>query len=263
MQQLGINWPAGAPLSVGMLVINLAVGVVLALALRWHFERFGSTLSNRSEFAQVFPFILLTTVLIISVVKSSLALSLGLVGALSIVRFRTPIKEPEELAYLFMAIAMGLGLGADQLVPTVVASAIILAVIGLLRRSRQGKEPRNLYLSLEWQTPDSSEQPIRQLQSVIPRGHVPCGQARWRAGGDVLRRRSPHGQRVRNGRRPGAKLPRHGSHLHRSESDAEHLAVCPDGLQRRRGVAVRSAACRRLRLSVVGAPRTDAHRERD
>ena len=136
MQQLGIDWPAGAPLSVGMLVINLAVGVVLALALRWHFERFGSTLSNRSEFAQVFPLIVLTTVLIISVVKSSLALSLGLVGALSIVRFRTPIKEPEELAYLFMAIAMGLGLGADQLVPTVVASVIILAVIGLLRRSR-------------------------------------------------------------------------------------------------------------------------------
>lgn len=177
MQQLGINWPAGAPLSVGMLVINLAVGVVLALALRWHFERFGSTLSNRSEFAQVFPFILLTTVLIISVVKSSLALSLGLVGALSIVRFRTPIKEPEELAYLFMAIAMGLGLGADQLVPTVVASAIILVVIGLLRRSRQGKEPRNLYLSLEWQTPDSSEQPIRQLQSVIAR-HVTSGDLR-------------------------------------------------------------------------------------
>ena len=63
-------------------------------------------MSNREEFAQVFPFILLTTVLIISVVKSSLALSLGLVGALSIVRFRTPIKEPEELAYLFVAIAM-------------------------------------------------------------------------------------------------------------------------------------------------------------
>ena len=46
--------------------------------------------------------------------KIFLALSLGLVGALSIVRFRTPIKEPEELAYIFLAIAIGLALGADQ-----------------------------------------------------------------------------------------------------------------------------------------------------
>ena len=56
----------------------------------------------------------MTTLLVIAVVKSSLALSLGLVGALSIVRFRTPIKEPEELAYIFLAIALGLCLGADQ-----------------------------------------------------------------------------------------------------------------------------------------------------
>ena len=86
-----------APLSLTALVINLGVGVLLSILLRWHFKHFGSTLSNREEFSQVCPFILLTTILIITVVKSSLALSLGLVGALSIVRFRTPIKEPEEL----------------------------------------------------------------------------------------------------------------------------------------------------------------------
>ena len=85
-----------APLSIPNLILNLSIGIVLSLILRWHFQRFGSTLSNRSEFNLVFPFVLLTTVLIITVVKSSLALSLGLVGALSIVRFRTPIKEPED-----------------------------------------------------------------------------------------------------------------------------------------------------------------------
>ena len=90
MDQFAVQLPTGAPLSLVNLLINLAVGTLLALLLRWHFERFGSTLSNREEFAGVFPFILLTTTLIITVVKSSLALSLGLVGALSIVRFRTP-----------------------------------------------------------------------------------------------------------------------------------------------------------------------------
>lgn len=46
-------------------------------------------------------------------VESSLALSLGLVGALSIVRFRAAIKEPEEIVYLFFCIALGLALGAE------------------------------------------------------------------------------------------------------------------------------------------------------
>jgi hypothetical protein len=149
MDQLAFQLPSGAPLNLVTLLMNLGIGILLALILRWHFERFGSTLSNRAEFAQVFPFILLTTILIITVVKSSLALSLGLVGALSIVRFRTPIKEPEELAYLFMAIAMGLGLGADQTVSTTVASLVILATIALLRWTRRTRQDRNLYLSVD------------------------------------------------------------------------------------------------------------------
>ena len=137
-----------APLSLTSLIINLGVGVFLSILLRLHFKYFGSTLSNREEFSQVCPFILLTTILIITVVKSSLALSLGLVGALSIVRFRTPIKEPEELAYLFIAIAMGLGLGADQRIPTLVAGPLILIVMAVFKWSRkenQKKESLSLY----------------------------------------------------------------------------------------------------------------------
>jgi len=143
-----INFFSSEPLSITSLLLNLGIGFLLALVLRWHFRRFGSTLSNRQEFDQVIPFILLTTVLIISVVKSSLALSLGLVGALSIVRFRTPIKEPEELAYLFMAIAIGLGLGAAQTIATVIASVGILAAMAMLGWNKQENENKNLYLSI-------------------------------------------------------------------------------------------------------------------
>jgi hypothetical protein len=177
MEQFNLNLPAGAPLSLVALLLNLAVGLVLSLVLRWHFERFGSTLSNRGEFAQVFPFIVLTTVLIITVVKSSLALSLGLVGALSIVRFRTPIKEPEELAYLFMAIAMGLGLGANQTVPTVVAGLVIMGIVALLRWARSGRESRNLYLSIDWPSEEEREPRLDSLNEVIGR-HVATGDLR-------------------------------------------------------------------------------------
>jgi hypothetical protein len=163
---------ANAPLSITALLINLGVGVVLSILIRWHFKVFGSTLSNREEFTQVCPFILLTTILIITVVKSSLALSLGLVGALSIVRFRTPIKEPEELAYLFISIAMGLGLGADQTIPTVVAGPIILAVMAVFKWTRRDSKKKNLYLSLDWKNNDGKETDLLNRFNQIIGNHV-------------------------------------------------------------------------------------------
>ena len=57
---------------------------------------------------------------------------MGLVGALSIVRFRTPIKEPEELAYIFLSIALGLALGADQREAAVIGVIIVLVVISVI-----------------------------------------------------------------------------------------------------------------------------------
>ena len=90
----------------------------------------------------------LTTTVIITVVKSSLALSLGLVGALSIVRFRAAIKEPEELAYLFLTIAIGLGLGADQRMVTIVAFFVIILLIGIIHLFRKPYENQNLYLTV-------------------------------------------------------------------------------------------------------------------
>jgi hypothetical protein len=167
-----LNTVSSAPLSISALLINLGVGVVLSILIRWHFKTFGSTLSNREEFTQVCPFILLTTILIITVVKSSLALSLGLVGALSIVRFRTPIKEPEELAYLFISIAMGLGLGADQTVPTIVAGPIILAVMAVFKWTRRDSKKKNLYLSLDWKSNDGKESNLLNRFNQIIGKHV-------------------------------------------------------------------------------------------
>lgn len=138
------------PLSITSLLGHMAIGLVLALVLQWHFRRFASTLSNREAFSKVFPFILLTTLLIIMVVKSSLALSLGLVGALSIVRFRTPIKEPEELGYLFICIAIGLGLGAEQTLPTIAGATFIIVIASLIGLRTRRRENKNLYLSVNW-----------------------------------------------------------------------------------------------------------------
>lgn len=167
IDQLNLNLFSGDPLSLTALLVNLLVGFLMGGLIYWHFRRFGSTLSNRNEFGKVLPFILVTTILIISIVKSSLALSLGLVGALSIVRFRTPIKEPEELAYLFLAIAIGLGLGADQTVATIVVALLILVFIAAVRWKLWSNEPRGLYLSVDWSETNVSNVSIDAVNDVI------------------------------------------------------------------------------------------------
>lgn len=164
-----ISLTEAAPLSIGSLLLNLAVGAILSLVLKIHFKKFGSTLSNREEFGNIFPFILLTTVLVISIVKSSLALSLGLVGALSIVRFRTPIKEPEELAYLFIAIAIGLGLGANQTMPTIASSIFILLVMSILKFANKKSKEKNMFLTIDYKpgTKLNKEDIVQKLNHVI------------------------------------------------------------------------------------------------
>ena len=176
------------PLSIVSLVLHLGIGAVLSILLRWHFRKFGSTLSNREEFGQVFPFVLLTTILIISIVKSSLALSLGLVGALSIVRFRTPIKEPEELAYLFIAIAIGLGLGAEQTLATVVAGIIILGFMALFKQRGKGSKGKNIYLSIDWHVKDQEipEKCLNKFVEIITKHSNKSDLRRFDIRGDCL-----------------------------------------------------------------------------
>ncbi len=130
------------------LVLSLGIAALLGVILGQVYIHFGHALSNRRLFARNFLVLVVTTTLIISIVRSSMALSLGLVGALSIVRFRAAIKEPEELAFLFLAISTGLGLGAGQALVTIVALSVILGLIIVRGLFRQGPTQPNLYLTV-------------------------------------------------------------------------------------------------------------------
>ena len=102
---------------------------VLSSLVSLHYNKFFPHISRSQSMGKTLIMISTITFLIITVVKSSLALSLGLVGALSIIRFRTPIKEPFELSYLFMSIAIGLGYGANQWLPTSIVIIFSLVVL--------------------------------------------------------------------------------------------------------------------------------------
>ncbi len=121
-------------------VLSLIFASILSFFIQLFYIKYSSSLSNRKEFSKNFVILAVTTCIVIMIVKSSLALSLGLVGALSIVRFRAAIKEPEELVYLFLIIAIGLGCGANQLIITTVG--IIFALILIILYSGYTKNSR-------------------------------------------------------------------------------------------------------------------------
>jgi len=108
--------------------LSLFVLIVLALFIQYTYNKYATTVSNHRSFSKLFLLFSLSTFLIISVIKVSLILSLGLVGALSIVRFRTAIKEPEQIVFLFLLIGISISVGANQLLIACVISLIAFFV---------------------------------------------------------------------------------------------------------------------------------------
>lgn len=134
------------------LAINLIIAALLAWLLEFVFINYSNTINNKKIFSKNFLIIATTTAFIISIVKSSLALSLGLVGALSIIRFRTAIKEPEEISYLFICIGIGLGLGANYRFITIMAIILIIVLIIVKDKFFGNKEVSSeaIYLTLNY-----------------------------------------------------------------------------------------------------------------
>ena len=117
----------------GNFFIAISLSLILAYLVKLTYIKVGRALNDKDYFSDTFIPLAIITTLVITVIKFSLALSLGLVGALSIVRFRAAIKEPEELVYLFFIISIGLANGANQFLLSIIATIIIL--IFLLTRS--------------------------------------------------------------------------------------------------------------------------------
>ena len=126
----------------GNFFIAILLSLVLAYIVKLTYIKVGRALNDKDYFSDTFIPLAIITTLVITVIKFSLALSLGLVGALSIVRFRAAIKEPEELVYLFFIIAIGLANGANQFLLSIIATVIILTFL-FIRNIFKNKKVNN------------------------------------------------------------------------------------------------------------------------
>lgn len=120
-------------------LIALALAFALGLFINEVYRKTYRGVMFSQSFGVTLMALTMITALVIEAVTSNVVLSLGMVGALSIVRFRTAIKEPLDIAFLFWAIAGGIVLGAG-LIPLAIIGSVIIGVVLLVFVNRKSSE---------------------------------------------------------------------------------------------------------------------------
>ncbi len=153
-------------------ILDTLLGMAVALAAGlFIFLIYRKTLTGvmySTGFALTLVGLSLVTTLVIMAVTSNVVLSLGMVGALSIVRFRAAIKEPVEIVFLFWALAVGIVIGAGMIPLALIGSAIIGGILLLFANRKVRQEPYLLILSCE------NEQAEQEAMALLAAETVGC-----------------------------------------------------------------------------------------
>lgn len=129
-------------------LLGMAVALVIGLFIFMIYKKTLTGVMYSSGFALTLVGLSLVITLVIMAVTSNVVLSLGMVGALSIVRFRAAIKEPVEIVFLFWAIAVGIVIGAGMIPLAIIGSVIIGLILLLFANRKIHNNPYILVLNL-------------------------------------------------------------------------------------------------------------------
>lgn len=104
-----------SPASFSEFIVSLISNIIFSLILRKIYLTYSHSVSNKILIANLFPLFSVAIFLIILTIKTSIVLSLGLVGALSIIRFRTAIKEPEQIVFFLIITSISISSAAGAI----------------------------------------------------------------------------------------------------------------------------------------------------
>lgn len=130
-------------------LIAMVAALVIGMFIFVVYKKTFNSVMYSTGFAMILVGMTMVTTLVILAVTSNVVLSLGMVGALSIVRFRAAIKEPMEIVYLFWAVAAGIVIGAGMLPLAVIGSAIIGVILILFANKKIHDNPYLLILNCQ------------------------------------------------------------------------------------------------------------------
>ena len=152
------------------MIIAMLLALTIGLFIFWVYRKTYTGVMYSAGFGVSLLGLTLVTTLVILAVTSNIILSLGMVGALSIVRFRTAIKEPLDIVFLFWSIATGIVLGAG-LLPLAVLGSLFIGVILLVFVSRKSVDsPYILIISSEGE--EQEEDILNRIRQSVKRSMV-------------------------------------------------------------------------------------------
>jgi len=156
-------------------LVAIAVSLASSVFIAYLYDVFYRSRATGSEIHRAFPLIGISVTAVFITIQFSLPLSLGLLGALSIVRFRTPVKEPEEIAFILLVVASALCCATfNVLFLSIVLSAAVVALLCTqatqrLRGPRAGRGLLVLSLPLE-EYREHGQALLSHLAKELPRG---------------------------------------------------------------------------------------------
>jgi hypothetical protein len=127
-------------------IISMILAVLLGLSIALVYRYTHKGLNYESSFLSTLVLLAPIVTLVMFLIQGDLVLSLGLVGSLSIIRFRTPIKDTRDMVFLFWSIATGLGVGTLNWTLSIFAAIILGLLIALFYLIKYGRQTHNEYI---------------------------------------------------------------------------------------------------------------------
>jgi len=123
--------------NVPKMVLALAIALLMGCVIYLIYRKFYTGVIFSKSFAVTLVGMSVLTCMVTLAISTNIVISLGMVGALSIVRFRTAIKDPMDLLYIFWSITTGIAVGAGMYLLTIIAAVVIIVMILLFYHGKQ------------------------------------------------------------------------------------------------------------------------------
>ncbi len=146
------------------LVLSMVLALLLGLVIAWLYKTTHRGLNYEQSFLATLVLLAPIVALVMQFIRGDLVLSLGLVGSLSIIRFRTPIKDTRDMAYLFLTIAVGLGCGTGNWTLVIISTLVLALAIVIMYLLEYGRPVHSDFVLV---VSGHGDYPAREVESII------------------------------------------------------------------------------------------------
>lgn len=162
-----IEMDAFKQVSILEIALGLVISFVLGMFIYWTYYKTFRGVVYSHNYNITFIIMTMLTTIIIMTISTNIVLSLGMVGALSIVRFRTAVKDPLDIMYMFWAISVGIATGAKIYPIAIIGSIAVSAVLFLMSNRKRKDSPYLLIINYEERASDEVRAILRRMKHVL------------------------------------------------------------------------------------------------